>query len=253
MAVSIKASESGLAIMDIARRQRGWFKSQPEWIETASVSTSALRRFWLGQPIKRDSFIAICTTVGVDWRDVVDIDSPEDLAAIIEKMKSLFAKTVKLDPQLNEATAVMDEETINSLCYGWLFELFRLMLRATEKSNPDTSFYRLTQDLMHKISTLFESQIDADNEFLVEVTVKDKAGSLHQVTGILVEYEVNINHVHIISSGDGMAWMKIYCQLPNKQALNKPLKAKLKKQLKDYSPKKEAAVRQLSEPFGRVE
>ena len=71
MASSLKASKIGLEIIDKARRTKGWNKHEEAWFEKAGVSRSSLMRFWRG-PILRESFIAICETVGCNWEEIVD-------------------------------------------------------------------------------------------------------------------------------------------------------------------------------------
>lgn len=72
MASSLKASQEGLKIVDIARRRRGWTKTRTlNWWQSARSSQATLRRFWRGIAIDRDTFISICQAVGVtDWESV---------------------------------------------------------------------------------------------------------------------------------------------------------------------------------------
>ncbi|MEM1253502.1 MAG: NB-ARC domain-containing protein [Cyanobacteria bacterium P01_H01_bin.21] len=74
MGHSVKASEKGLAIANQARQRRGWTKtSTARWWQDAHTSRATLRRFWRGERIQQDAFIAICQTVGLDdWQTVAD-------------------------------------------------------------------------------------------------------------------------------------------------------------------------------------
>jgi WD40 repeat protein len=73
MALTLIASEAGLEIVDRARKQKGYNKTNAiNWLESANVSRSSLDKFWARQPIKHENFVAICTAVGVDWQTVVD-------------------------------------------------------------------------------------------------------------------------------------------------------------------------------------
>jgi hypothetical protein len=114
MAVSVQASEEGLKLVDDARQQLGWYKSQPEWIEKAGVSTSALRRFWLGHPIKKDSFIAICTTAGVGWRDVVDNLTAPSTRMKLDVMMAAMAEIVE-NPKSNDMNKINAAQAYASL------------------------------------------------------------------------------------------------------------------------------------------
>ena len=76
MADSLQASEEGLAIVDSARRRKGWTKTvTPAWFEGAHTSTATLKRFWRRQPIARSTFIEICEVVGVAWEEIVELSA----------------------------------------------------------------------------------------------------------------------------------------------------------------------------------
>jgi predicted NACHT family NTPase len=73
MALTLISSEAGLEIVDRARKQKGYNKTNAvNWLEAANVSRSSLDKFWARQPIKHENFVAICAAVGVDWQTVVD-------------------------------------------------------------------------------------------------------------------------------------------------------------------------------------
>ncbi len=83
MALTLTASAAGLEIVDRARKQKGYNKTNAvNWLEAAKVSRSSLDKFWARQPIKHENFVAICTAVGIDWQTVVDeIDNSRQPAA----------------------------------------------------------------------------------------------------------------------------------------------------------------------------
>jgi WD40 repeat protein len=73
MALTLIASEAGLEIVDRARKQKGYNKTNTaNWLEAAAVSRSSLDKFWARQPIKHENFVGICAAVGIDWETVVD-------------------------------------------------------------------------------------------------------------------------------------------------------------------------------------
>lgn len=76
MANSVKASAMGLAIVDQARQQRGWTKtSTARWWQDAHTSRATLRRFWQGERIQQEIFIALCQTAGIrDWEKIAAAD-----------------------------------------------------------------------------------------------------------------------------------------------------------------------------------
>lgn len=71
MAATVRASESGLKIVDLARRKKKWNKQATIWAKKYN-----LKRFWSAIPIDTDAFIEICKAVGIEnWEQIVD-DSP---------------------------------------------------------------------------------------------------------------------------------------------------------------------------------
>lgn len=74
MSNSLKASTAGLAIVDKARLRLGWTKtSTARWWQDAHTSRATLRRFWQGDRIQREIFIAICQAVGItNWEAIAD-------------------------------------------------------------------------------------------------------------------------------------------------------------------------------------
>jgi tetratricopeptide (TPR) repeat protein len=75
MAASIKASEEGLQIIDVARKKRGWTKKATAWRQAADnqFSDSTLDRFWAKTLISQENFVAICKAVGEDWERIADL------------------------------------------------------------------------------------------------------------------------------------------------------------------------------------
>lgn len=78
MAATLRASEAGLQKVDLARRKKGWNKSQQEWWQLAASSESTLKRFWKRDPISAETFKDICKTVGIDdWEAIADFSLAE--------------------------------------------------------------------------------------------------------------------------------------------------------------------------------
>ncbi|NEQ95276.1 MAG: NACHT domain-containing protein [Cyanothece sp. SIO2G6] len=76
---TLNASTQGLAIANQARLRKGWTKtSTARWWQDAHTSRATLRRFWRGERIQRDAFIAICDAVGIsDWQRVAEVTGPK--------------------------------------------------------------------------------------------------------------------------------------------------------------------------------
>ena len=73
MAGLLKASEEGLKIINLARRNPGWNKTDELWCQAALTSKATLKRFWTHKQIRRETFIDICKAVGVNnWEDIID-------------------------------------------------------------------------------------------------------------------------------------------------------------------------------------
>lgn len=84
MAGLLRASEEGLKIINMVRRNLGWNKVDELWCQASLTSKATLKRFWSQQPIRRETFIDICKGVGVkNWQDIVarEIQEPETLLA----------------------------------------------------------------------------------------------------------------------------------------------------------------------------
>jgi hypothetical protein len=74
MAVSLRASKQRLKTdVELARKLKGWAKTEEAWWQLACTSQATLKRFWRGVPIQKDSFIEICKVVGIEnWEEIVD-------------------------------------------------------------------------------------------------------------------------------------------------------------------------------------
>ncbi|AFY43871.1 NB-ARC domain-containing protein [Nostoc sp. PCC 7107] len=79
MSNSLKASTTGLTIVDKARKRLGWTKtSTARWWQDAHTSRATLRRFWQGDRIQQEIFIAICQAVGInDWQSIAEIPNAD--------------------------------------------------------------------------------------------------------------------------------------------------------------------------------
>ncbi|MCL2928535.1 MAG: NACHT domain-containing protein [Trichodesmium sp. MAG_R01] len=115
MASSLKASKTGLKVIDQARRSKGWNKVEEAWFEKARVSRSSLMRFWRGAPIVRESFIAICETVGCNWEEIweeivdktISSTDPPDIEVDISEWQELCQTMLEIRRSLttNQFTA----------------------------------------------------------------------------------------------------------------------------------------------------
>ncbi|MCW6053921.1 ATP-binding protein [Lyngbya sp. CCAP 1446/10] len=73
MAGLLRASEEGLKIIDMVRRNLGWNKTEDSWCMAALVSTATLKRFWARKGIRRENFINICKAVEIhNWEYIAE-------------------------------------------------------------------------------------------------------------------------------------------------------------------------------------
>jgi len=73
MAGLLRASEEGLKIIDMVRRNLEWNKTEDTWCKVALTSKATLRRFWAQNRIRRETFIDICKAVGINnWEDIIE-------------------------------------------------------------------------------------------------------------------------------------------------------------------------------------
>ncbi|MBW4660305.1 MAG: hypothetical protein KME15_16645 [Drouetiella hepatica Uher 2000/2452] len=81
MAVTLRASQAGLNKVDMARRKKGWSKTESVWCELTVISASTLKRFWSGQAIQQEAFVAICEAVGINnWQEIVEETNEQSLS-----------------------------------------------------------------------------------------------------------------------------------------------------------------------------
>lgn len=80
---TLKASEQGLAIVDQARKRKGWNRQSVAWSQLALTTVSCLKQFWRGERIQRDTFIRLCQAVGIpDWQTIADL--PPELSLVVD-------------------------------------------------------------------------------------------------------------------------------------------------------------------------
>nr|MBE9182381.1 hypothetical protein [Oculatella sp. LEGE 06141] len=88
---SIRASKQGKAKLLQARKEKGWVRDSPQWLEEASqlvdpnwrkgapyaygVSYGTWASFLAGKAINASAFKAYCRILGMDWEEIVDRSS----------------------------------------------------------------------------------------------------------------------------------------------------------------------------------
>jgi len=93
MAGLLRASEEGLTIINMMRRNLGWNKTEDTWCLAALVSKATLKRFWARIGIRRENFINICKAVEIDnWEYIAE-------GYKIQKTEPLLAAAIADLPQ----------------------------------------------------------------------------------------------------------------------------------------------------------
>ncbi|HBB32142.1 MAG TPA: hypothetical protein DDZ80_19935 [Cyanobacteria bacterium UBA8803] len=121
---SIKASAQGLETVDRARRYKKWNKTAEVWCQEAFTSKATLNRFWARQPIRRETFIAICSAVQVNWEEIAELDEnpsielekgfalPQKIAPVRnwvgrqQELNTLKAQILPPEPEANTITSI---------------------------------------------------------------------------------------------------------------------------------------------------
>lgn len=118
MAVSLKASERGLEIVDGARISKGWRKAGAEWYEAAKVAPASLKRFWQQQPIKQENFIAICQAVDVNWEEIAELPGAAKRETPMQEPESeTDVRTKATNQNQQHVQPYMERPPIESQCY----------------------------------------------------------------------------------------------------------------------------------------
>ena len=125
MAVTLKLAASRLEMVDQARRKKGWTKTSEDWRKPAETSVATLKRFWMGKPIKQDTFINLCQELGLNWEDVVDtgeLESSRSSSTLDELGEQLSDKATRnidgslLEPkQLSEVDQLWQRLTAKAI------------------------------------------------------------------------------------------------------------------------------------------
>jgi class 3 adenylate cyclase len=215
MAVTLKASEQGLAIIEQAIRRKGWTKTHTSsfW-DAAYTSQATLRRFWRGIAIQKDTFIAICKAVGIEnWQAIAQLESEAEL----DLSSDFFSQFKTISPNLNERRlaailcifaadflprmTLQEEQTLGLIRRDW-------QMMAECCSRHEGRVFKYTGD---RLLVYFNSAIDALNgaleiqKILVETSTKLSSQDIleHRI-GIHLG-DIFINELDIMGNGVNIA------------------------------------------------
>ncbi|MFS8120495.1 MAG: ATP-binding protein, partial [Microcoleus sp.] len=105
MAGLLRASEEGLKIIDMVRRNFGWNKTEDTWCKAALTSKATLKRFWAQNRIRRETFIHICKVVGINnWEDIIERNDIKQT----ELLLAAAIADIALDTQTDRTFALPD-------------------------------------------------------------------------------------------------------------------------------------------------
>ena len=162
---SLKASELGLQRINQARKKKGWNKTSPAWCSIAFTSKTTLNRFWARQPIRSETFIAICQAVEVNWQMVVEGTFESDLGSnfYVERpdLESYCCQTL-LQPgsllclkgdRLLGKTSLIDQTLaqLKTNCYTVASLSLKLADRGTHFTSIDKFLRWFTCNLTHQL------------------------------------------------------------------------------------------------------
>ena len=103
---SLRASEHGIQLVDQARRKKNWTKTAEIWCSQGFTSRSTLNRFWARNPINKETFIAICAAVEVDWQTVVEREDSEDY---LQAERSIPTSELLIDTPEHEPLTITEQ------------------------------------------------------------------------------------------------------------------------------------------------
>ena len=134
MAISLRASELGLKLVDLARRKKGWTKTDEALCRVAETSSATLKRFWRGLPIKQETFVAISQALDVEnWEELVAESEIHEEEPTSQTLRSevagesnlILGQTLRMrykiierlpDGELSETYLAEDGDLVNSRC-----------------------------------------------------------------------------------------------------------------------------------------
>lgn len=204
MAIALKASKKGLAIIDLARNKKGWTKIAVPWHENAKVGQAALRKFWRRLPIRQDNFVNICQAVGVDnWEEIVEetipLEDPQssdlkwllELRATLEEIDKplidkLVAQIQKCSPNAIVKTQKLDSSSL-VLIEDWQSVesiLSRKQARSisVDTPAPENSVRRAKEiDLggNHAVALVVQTTLESESEVGICVWVYPTNNAVH--------------------------------------------------------------------------
>ncbi|MEC4892764.1 MAG: DUF1822 family protein [Oscillatoria sp. PMC 1051.18] len=208
MAVTLRASEQGLEIVNLARKRRGWTKTADAWCQEALVGKAALRKFWRRNLIIRDNFVSICQAVGQNWEEIADLslETQEEqifnaswlleFTAIVEEddkplIDRLIGELQKRSPSLKVETKkiILGSEY---LAQNWQSEELlspRTRSRTTESELPQGSIRRAKKiELGENQSVILVVQMipELDENVAVTIWVEPSVKNIHLPHGLQV-------------------------------------------------------------------
>ncbi|NEO53721.1 MAG: hypothetical protein F6K54_11900 [Okeania sp. SIO3B5] len=104
---SIKLNKKGMIVINIARKKKGWNKTELKWCWEAEVSESTLKRFMNGRPISPKNFQNLCEVVGIkEWHSLVDWENSDSTTVAQFSEELLVTSLTEKKPQSKGGIAV---------------------------------------------------------------------------------------------------------------------------------------------------
>ncbi|MEG4233946.1 serine/threonine-protein kinase [Microcoleus sp. Pol11C3] len=179
MAISLRASEPGLKLVDQARRKKGWTKTDEALCRVAETSSATLKRFWRRLPIKQETFVAISQALDVEnWEELVAESEIHEEEPTSQTLRSevagesnlILGQTLRMrykilerlpDGELSETYLAEDGDLGNSRCV-----VKKLMSRSKEdtrqlfQASLETLYQLSNHDQIPRLLAFFEEGED---------------------------------------------------------------------------------------------
>jgi hypothetical protein len=137
----VRLNSDGKVIIEQDRKDRGFTKQDPRFLQITSASLSTWKRFVTGKRISEDSFQHMCLCLGYpEWKDFIDSDGIED--GIIYSGLSVISNDNKMGITLTLVMRKNISDVERNKVY-MLFEHLKTCLNdvSVEVSEEDGTFF----------------------------------------------------------------------------------------------------------------
>lgn len=163
MAISLKATETGVATAEKALTNKHWNREDlahqvvKRGYNTEHISIQTVQKFFTGKPVKKDIFVGICEALGLDWNEITsstrDCDRDEYLQAIRTACQRVWVYQTWLPGSEIEA---------NKICSSQALDI-RLLLLSFKEFSP---IYARLQGRRMRVEAAKHNSVSSVNPFV---------------------------------------------------------------------------------------